>query len=304
MNQGKPSTINPTTINPLRHLLTLGMLLLLLAATAWSQTAPAKLRLALQGSVSPDGLGKPSMTRGDNVDLEVALMDADGTLVDITTIQSLTLELYASSESTTQISTSLTLTDEDIVTISLPNWEAGTAQHATFELGSAQTNVAMSNRQITCWGVIYAVLDSGARRTFGAGTINLRNGNAGGDPPDATLDPLYPTLAQMVAYTARIVALEALTAQTIRLKEMVAADGYELTALTRDGDDVVTTATVKWSDGTAGVFTTTTKNATYLVIDAFTITYLGSTTRTITQPAVTRNANGAVTTKPALTIAP
>lgn len=87
-----------------------------------------------------------------------------------------------------------------------------------------------------------------------------------------------------------------------RLKEIVSAEGYELTSITRDVDGVPTTAVVKWPDGTAGVFTTTTKNATWLAVDAFTVIYAGSPAKTVTQTAVTRDAAGAVTAKPALIV--
>ena len=93
-----------------------------------------------------------------------------------------------------------------------------------------------------------------------------------------------------------------LTLNDERLKEIVSAEGYELTSITRDVDEVPTTAVVKWPDGTAGTFTTTTKNATWLAVDAFTVTYSGSPAKTVTQTAVTRDAAGAVIAKPALTI--
>lgn len=88
----------------------------------------------------------------------------------------------------------------------------------------------------------------------------------------------------------------------IRLIEWVTAEAYELTSITRDSDEVPTTATVKWPDGSAGTFTTTTKNATFLAIDAFTVSHTDSG-KTVTQAAVTRDSGGAVTTKPALTVA-
>ena len=87
-----------------------------------------------------------------------------------------------------------------------------------------------------------------------------------------------------------------------RLKEIVSAEGYELLSINRDSDGVPTTAVVKWPDGTAGVFTTVTKNTTWLSVDAFTVTYAGTPSKTVTQSAVTRDSSGAVTTKPALTV--
>jgi len=80
------------------------------------------------------------------------------------------------------------------------------------------------------------------------------------------------------------------------------AESYSVTSATRDSDGVITTATVSWPDGSAGTFTRTTKNTTFLTIDAYTMTHILSG-KTITQPAVTRDSNGNVTTQPALTIA-
>lgn len=87
-----------------------------------------------------------------------------------------------------------------------------------------------------------------------------------------------------------------------QLKEWTAGEDFEVTAATYDADNVITTATVKWPDGSAGTFTTTNKNATWLAIDAFTITHTASS-KTVTQAAITRDANGNVTVKPALTVA-
>lgn len=86
-----------------------------------------------------------------------------------------------------------------------------------------------------------------------------------------------------------------------RLKAWTSGQAYQVTAATYDSDGVVTTATVSWPDGSAGTFTRTTKNTTFLAVDAFTITHTASG-KTVTQPAVTRDDFGAVTTKPALTV--
>lgn len=86
------------------------------------------------------------------------------------------------------------------------------------------------------------------------------------------------------------------------LIEIVSAEGYQLVNINRDSDSVITTASVIWPDGKSGTFTTLVKNTTWLTIDSFSITYNGAPVKTITQPAVTRDINGAVTTKPLLTI--
>lgn len=92
------------------------------------------------------------------------------------------------------------------------------------------------------------------------------------------------------------------TVTDARLKEWVSGEDYEITAATYDSDGVPTTATVKWPDASAGTFTTTTKNATWLAIDAYTVSHTSSS-KTVTQAAVTRDANGQVTVKPAITVA-
>jgi hypothetical protein len=88
---------------------------------------------------------------------------------------------------------------------------------------------------------------------------------------------------------------------TEKLKAWTLSGAYSLTSATRDADDVVTTATVSWPDGSTGTFTRTSKNPVFLTIDSYTITHTASG-KTITQPTVTRNASGSVTIQPVLTI--
>lgn len=67
-------------------------------------------------------------------------------------------------------------------------------------------------------------------------------------------------------------------------------------------DGAPTSAAVVWPDGTTGVYTGTPSVAFPGSIDAYTITY--GTTRTYTQPAVTRDADGTITNQPAITEEP
>jgi len=85
------------------------------------------------------------------------------------------------------------------------------------------------------------------------------------------------------------------------LKEWTQGKDFEMLTITRDVDGRITSATVKWPDGSSGVFTATNWNATHEVYDGYTITHADSS-KTVTQAAVTRNAEGAVTIKPALTV--
>jgi hypothetical protein len=61
-----------------------------------------------------------------------------------------------------------------------------------------------------------------------------------------------------------------------------------------------TSAAVAWPDGTTGTFTGTPSATFPGSLDAYTITY--GTTRTYTQPTVTRDANGNITTQPAIVL--
>lgn len=61
-------------------------------------------------------------------------------------------------------------------------------------------------------------------------------------------------------------------------------------------------ASVKWPDGTVGVYSGTESTEFPGAIDGYTITYAGIPTLTVTQPGVTRDAEGYVTNSPALTI--
>jgi len=78
---------------------------------------------------------------------------------------------------------------------------------------------------------------------------------------------------------------------------------FQLVSGTRDANGALTAAQIAWPDGTAGVFTADVLSTAFPgAIDAWHATYVGATTKTVTQPAVTRDANGAVTAQPAILI--
>lgn len=79
-------------------------------------------------------------------------------------------------------------------------------------------------------------------------------------------------------------------------------DALIVGTVTRDVNDAATSADVEWPDGTAGVYTGTPSVGTLGAIDSYTVTYVGPVTKTVTQPTVTRNASGAVTARPEMTV--
>jgi len=71
---------------------------------------------------------------------------------------------------------------------------------------------------------------------------------------------------------------------------------FALSDATRDANDAITTATIKWPDGVIGTFTSDVLSVDFPgAIDAWHGTH-GA--QTVTQPLMTRNANGAVIAQP------
>lgn len=79
---------------------------------------------------------------------------------------------------------------------------------------------------------------------------------------------------------------------------------YMLTSITYHGTYtyVPSSATITWPDGSSGTYTTTSYDATHEEWAAFTATHTDSG-KTVTQTAVTRDASGRITTRPAMTVA-
>jgi hypothetical protein len=80
---------------------------------------------------------------------------------------------------------------------------------------------------------------------------------------------------------------------------------FQLVSATRDANGAIVTASIVWPDGATGVFTTDVASTAFPgAVDAWHATHvLGGITKTVTQPAVTRDVNGAVIAQPAITIA-
>jgi hypothetical protein len=75
-------------------------------------------------------------------------------------------------------------------------------------------------------------------------------------------------------------------------------------AIVRNANGAATSAPVTWPDGAVGAYTATSLSSAFPgAVDAYTVTYVsGDLTLTATQPAVTRDANGAVISRPAITV--
>lgn len=81
-------------------------------------------------------------------------------------------------------------------------------------------------------------------------------------------------------------------------------DNLIVGSIMRDSNGAATSAPVVWPDGTVGTYTADTVSSAFPgAVDAYHITYGSPATKTYTQPAVTRDASGAVTARPAVTVA-
>ncbi len=73
--------------------------------------------------------------------------------------------------------------------------------------------------------------------------------------------------------------------------------------ITRDANGALTSASVTWPDGKSGTYTADTVSTSFPgAVDGYHITHGSPVTQTYTQPTVTRDATGAVTTLPAIVV--
>lgn len=111
--------------------------------------------------------------------------------------------------------------------------------------------------------------------------------------------------AQAVIATAQAASATATVgaSSNIQILNWAYVQSFAVISATRNANNVITTASIVWPNGATGTFTTDTINATHNTIDAWHATHiLSGTTKTVTQTAVTRNASGAVTAQPAITL--
>lgn len=167
---------------------------------------------------------------------------------------------------------------------------------------SAWTASLTPNADITPSGSVYKVTEYVDKTRY---IHYITVGSGGGSLFDLLTDApasIDPTGLAAHAASETAHGLGGAAVSDAQLKAWTQGEAYEPTAITRNSAGVVTSATVVWPDGSAGTFTATTVNSTYNAVDAYTVTHTTSG-QTVTQAAVTRDSSGAVTTKPALTVA-
>lgn len=147
--------------------------------------------------------------------------------------------------------------------------------------------------------------------TLGADVIRASDGSGPVSFPDGilteTLNGVAPGALDTVTARNAAILAGAPGGATVSDQVLIAwTEGvaYEATAITYNGTytTLISSATVKWPDGSGGTLTVTAQDTTLLKETAYTITHALSG-KTVTQAAVTLNANGDITVKPALTVA-
>lgn len=119
-------------------------------------------------------------------------------------------------------------------------------------------------------------------------------------PIDLALIPSGPAAPVLTAPSATVTSINGATgAVDTNLQAARTPEDY-LTGERTLTDGAVTLADFEWPDGTTGVFTGTPSVAFPGSLDSYSITY--GTTRTYTQPTVTRDANGDITNQPAIVL--
>lgn len=115
----------------------------------------------------------------------------------------------------------------------------------------------------------------------------------------ALADQVNVSKTALTTAVAQAQAAAAAAANTL-ISTWARTSAFSYTASTVNGNGAMTSANVVWPDGTTGLYTADTLSGGFPgKVDAWHVTY-GS--KTITQPAVTRNGAGVITILPALVI--
>jgi hypothetical protein len=123
---------------------------------------------------------------------------------------------------------------------------------------------------------------------------------AGQSSLDLSLVPAGPAALPSSTPTAVVTSLNGATGAVDTYLQLARTPEALITGPIELEDGAPVSAAVLWPDGTEGVFTGTPSATFPGSVDAYTITY--GDTRTYTQPAVTRDANGTITNQPAIVL--
>ena len=125
----------------------------------------------------------------------------------------------------------------------------------------------------------------------------LSKANAAETPNGAQAKADAAQAAAQTYINTKVAALD------VRIAIAASPDLIMTGTITRDANGAISSATVTWPDGTTGTYVTDTASTAFLgAVDAYHVTYGSPATKTYTQPAITRDASGAVTNRPGIQV--
>lgn len=129
---------------------------------------------------------------------------------------------------------------------------------------------------------------------------------------DAAADTVTVSNPQPTQLTANVrIAYDGTTSSNAPSPSLIAllttwslAQAFQVVSGTRNSSGALLSATITWPDGGIGTYTADTLSTAFPgLVDAWHATYTaGNVTHTVTQPLVTRDSGGNITSQPALTI--
>ena len=139
----------------------------------------------------------PVVWNGTDLSFPFLLQNSDGSIMDVSTVVSVTLEVKDPISKTSAPFITGTVTSASInPSVALADFEAGTAQHGTINFSGSNTRLPMAGDSTAYWLVWSATLASNAQIVFGAGNITFNESGFDTPPPPATVTlPTYLTVA-------------------------------------------------------------------------------------------------------------
>lgn len=130
----------------------------------------------------------PQLPKGVACQFEVGFFSF-GTILDLSNIASLTLQVFASQSDTTVLMEKTLASGSFSATIAEDDWDAGTAQHALFSFTEQETNLAAG----TYWLVISGITNAGRVLDYLIADFTIYQDQAGeptapaAEPPDVAI---------------------------------------------------------------------------------------------------------------------
>lgn len=123
--------------------------------------------------------------RAQSVSLQVGIFDAQGLAVDLSNLTAMQLLISASSGALVPSLVATVTSGSIIPTITVANWNAGTAAQVTFNLSPAQTDFSLNGAaEEDYWLTLVGTLSGGGQIVYAAGTVRIF---------DPGLPPIPPT---------------------------------------------------------------------------------------------------------------